>query len=206
MFEIILITLGIIGIILLIPVLLWHFLLGGNLRSAITKFFNTLHGKDLRFDPEADILPSEHQPISDVMTQEAQQFKQSHPLPLTPQQQTGLEQASIQATTVSPQSIYEPPYQETPDTMDVMNQAQITQTQQSASVIEEPVQPLVEDNSFATNDPIIDNEYIDPDTPSADTLEANIPKSDSSPYGVRSAEHSPGRRLRDKRYRRNASS
>lgn len=68
------------------------------------------------------------------------------------------------------------------------------------------VPPLVETHSFGVSDPIIDDIHIEPGTPSADTLNAQPPAFDSSRFGVRSSTISPGRRLRDKRYRRNASS
>lgn len=65
--------------------------------------------------------------------------------------------------------------------------------------------PLVETHSFGVNDPIIDDVHIEEGTPSADTLNAHPPASDSSRFGVRSSTISPGRRLRDKRYKRNSS-
>jgi|GEM_PF-3996301 len=195
MFEIMMIVVAIIAIALLIPYLIWRLMFGGQLRYAILTFFNIAHERDMKVDPEAEIIPSTRQPISDVMKQQAEMAKGG-----TSIQAQDVPQASIPATTSGINHQYTPPYRQKPVRIEDMQQAQ------NNNVIVTPPQPLVEDRSFKVDDPIIDDVYIDPETPSADTLDAHVPDYDSSPYGVRSADHSPGRRLRDKRYRRNASS
>lgn len=214
MFEIILIAAVIIGIVLLIPFLLWRIFLGGALRSAITTFFNVLHEKDSRVDPEAPIMPSQREPISDIMQDRAQQVKQQ--IPLREAQALDMPQVTVQATpsaeTMAVPQAHVPaaqvpttPAHITQDTPAVVTPEPEPVGQVPPSPIEQPVQPLVEDNSFNQPDPVIDQSHIAPQTPSADTLDAHVPESDSSPYGVRSADHSPGRRLRDKRNQRNSS-
>lgn len=203
MLEIVGIVIGIILVALLLPYILWRFLLGGMLRGAITGFFNTLHERESRTDFEDHRTPEQLQPISEVMEDYAQTVKQQEPLAIPTDPRAGIPHASIPATTQSHKKpIQQAPYQQNPVTIETTQGNPEIDTN---NAVKHPPQPLVDDQTFATDDPIIDSAHIDPSTPSADTLDANIPIADSSPFGVRSADHSPGRRLRDKRYRRNSS-
>jgi hypothetical protein len=197
MFEIIVIGAAILLIPIVVLYLIWRLMFGGMLRTVIGQFFNIAHKRDSQVDPEAPILPSTRQPISDLMRQQAEQMK---PAPIGTEPQ--VPRASIAATSSDRKTRYEPPYRENPVTIEEGNQ---TIPQPDNNLIAEPIQAFVEDTSFKVDDPIIDQQYIDPSTPSASTLEAHLSEEDKSPYGVRSADHSPGRVLRDKRYRRNAS-
>lgn len=192
------IVIGVIVVFLVLIVVVWRLTFGGMLRGAISSFFHTLHNEDLEVDPEAPIFPNTEPRISDMMREEAEIHKGG--VTSNPPNQVQIQQANIPSTINNAQ--YEPPYAENPATI-ARNQQQ-TNVQPDNNIVSPP-QPLVEDKTFKQDDPVIDDQYIDPETPSADTLDASVPKSDSSPYGVRSAPHSPGRRLRDKRYRRNSS-
>ncbi|MGB7340204.1 MAG: hypothetical protein WBC91_15005 [Phototrophicaceae bacterium] len=203
MFEIIAISIGIILVILLIPFLLWRFMIGGMLRSALTSFFNSMNNRGSRIDLEDHRTPEQLEPISTVMEDYAQAVKQQTPLPLSPNPRAGTPHAPIATAPSTTKLFQQPPYQQNPVTIEATTQG-IPEIDTNDAIKQAP-QPLVDNHTFAVDDPIIDARYIDPSTPSADTLDANIPIADSSPYGVRSADHSPGRRLRDKRYRRNSS-
>ena len=198
MLTIIGIAIGVVVFILFLIVLVWRMTFGGMLRGAISSFFHTLHNEDLEVDPEAPIYPNQEPRISDIMREEAEIYKGG--IASNSRVQGQVQQANIPPTHNPAQ--YEPPYTENPAT--IVDNQQLANVQPNNNIVSPP-QPLVEDKSFKENDPIIDEQYIDPETPSADTLDASVPESDSSPYGVRSASHSPGRRLRDKRYRRNSS-
>lgn len=192
------IAIGVIVVILVLVAVVWRLTFGRMLRTAIVSLMDVLFSNDLEIDPEAPIYPNEEPRISDMMREEAEIHKGG--VSSNPPNQVQIQQANIPSTTNTAQ--YAPPY--------TGNPATIADNHQQASVqpdnnIVSPPQPLVEDITFKQDDPIIDEQYIDPETPSADTLDVHVPKSDSSPYGVRSAPHSPGRRLRDKRYRRNSS-
>ncbi len=198
MLAIIGIAIGVVVFILFLIVLVWRMTFGGMLRGAISSFFHTLHNEDLEVDPEAPIYPNQEPRISDMMRQEADIYKGG--IASNTPEQGQIPQANIPSTNNTAQ--YEPPYTENPAT--IVDNQQVASVQSDNNIVLPP-QPLVEDKSFKEDDPIIDEQYIDPETPSADSLDASVPESDSSPYGVRSASHSPGRRLRDKRYRRNSS-
>ncbi len=192
------IVIGVVLFILLLIFIVWRLTLGRMLRTGIVSLMDVLFSNDLEIDPEAPIYPNEEPRISDMMREEAEIHKGG--VTSNPPDQVQIQQANIPSTTNNVQ--YEPPYTENPAT--IAGNQQQTNVQPDNNIVSPP-QPLVEDKTFKQDDPIIDDQYIDPETPSADTLDASVPKSDSSPYGVRSAPHSPGRRLRDKRYRRNSS-
>lgn len=100
----------------------------------------------------------------------------------------------------SAQAINPPPVQP------MQAQVQAAPPQQTRRHPGHAIPPLVETHSFGVPDPIIDDIHIEPGTPSADTLNAQPPAHDTSRFAVRSSTISPGRRIRDGRYRRNASS
>ncbi|GAB5492441.1 MAG: hypothetical protein Phog2KO_26560 [Phototrophicaceae bacterium] len=204
MLEIIVAVIGVILVILFIIGMLWRLTFGGMLRSALFTFFGLLHKTDKDVDPEATIYPNQEPRISDVMQEQADLHKGG--VVSSPVGHEAIPQASIPATTNhNNQTKYQPPYTENPVTIAGDNSATVQAVTPTIEGVVSAPQPLVEDNTFNRNDPIIDSRYIDPETPSADTLDAHTPKSDSSPFGVRSASHSPGRRLRDKRSSRNSS-
>ena len=203
MLEIIVVAIGVIIVILFIIAALWRFTFGGMLRTALFTFFGLLHQRDKEIDPEATIYPNQELKISDIMSEEAELHKGGLASPAVGR--SDIPQASIPTTTHQNKVSYQPPYTQNPATIAEDN---VPNTQAVTPTIDDvvsPPQPLVEDNTFNRDDPIIDSQYIDPETPSADTLDAHAPKLDSSPFGVRSANHSPGRRLRDKRSNRNSS-
>lgn len=192
MFEILLIVIGIVVAAFLILYIIWRILIGGALQTALVEFFNIAHEKESFADPEAPIEPSQRQPISDAMKQIGEQAKYNPPM----QQQSRF--ADVPIANMSDVSVI----------TETVNQP-LTSQQPTALPDESnspnDLQPLVENNTFEADDPVISKEYIDPTTPSADALDAHVPEGDDFPYGVRSADNSPGRRLRDKRYRRNSS-
>lgn len=203
MLEIIVAVVCIILVILFIIGMLWRLTFGGMLRSALFTFFGLLHKNDKDVDPEATIYPNQDPRISDVMQEQADLHKGRIASPLI--KSRDIPQANIPATIHNNQHKYQPPYTENPATIVEDNSVPVQTIVPNVDNVVSPVQPLVEDNTFNRDDPIIDSQYIDPETPSADTLDAHAPKLDSSPFGVRSAPHSPGRRLRDKRSNRNSS-
>lgn len=203
--SILAITIGVIVFVLVAIFVVWRWTYGAMFRTAIFKFFGLLFSGDSKVDPEAPIYPSQEAPISDLLRQQAEVAKGSVAPPVV--NDMPLQQASIPATTSPNKPKYEPPYTENPVTITYDNQ----KVGQVDNAIVSPPQPLVEDNSFEQDDPIIDQQHIDPDTPSADTLDTHAPtlgkmaKSDKSDFGVRYADHSPGRVIRDKRSSRNSS-
>lgn len=179
---------------LVILIGIWFIFFKGSLRRLLVSFAGILVNKDQKIDPAAPIdVPTEAQ-FSDLMEARAQQIKQT---------------GELEGVPPRPQSARIPPNERG-------DKARTTSDNGWPSRIYEQIKRIphgfrfsrlrTESDDYDQPAPDPDDVFNDPPQPDLDAVDMidKVESSGKSYFGARFRDKNPGRRLRDRRYRRNS--